>query len=129
MAKFNKQDREKAAVQAAKSRELRQDARALVDSFGLALSARQREKVVAKVGSIPPNYRRDYLKGLRGNLPAAARSQCRDCVGYVREDVTRCTALDCPLYTVRPYQAGTDDTEPDSTVTSPSPGTDPATTT
>jgi hypothetical protein len=35
---------------------------------------------------------------------AAVKLFCLECVGYVRPDVTNCTATRCPLYQHRPYQ-------------------------
>ena len=34
----------------------------------------------------------------------AIKAFCLQCVGYLREDVTSCTALACPLHGYRPYQ-------------------------
>ena len=35
---------------------------------------------------------------------AAIRAFCLRCVGYVRQDITDCTARGCPLWPHRPYQ-------------------------
>ena len=43
----------------------------------------------------------------------AIKAFCLHCTGYVRKDVTNCTALACPLFAYRPYQAGDEsDAEP-----------------
>lgn len=105
---FTPEDRRKAATRAAKTRELRLDATALVDSFNLALSVERRKKVIAAVENMPPTHRRQYLKGVKGNQTAALRSFCCECVGHDRGEVTACTATACPLYSVRPYQDGRD---------------------
>ena len=34
---------------------------------------------------------------------------CLRCVGYVRSDVTSCTAYGCPLHPYRPFQKGTEE--------------------
>jgi hypothetical protein len=59
---------------------------------------------------VPPLY--------QGIAAAACRSRanavklfCLECVGYVRKDVTDCTATKCPLYRWRPYQDGRDEAE------------------
>ena len=39
----------------------------------------------------------------------AIKAFCLQCVGYMREDVARCTALACPLHGYRPYQRGEGD--------------------
>ena len=39
----------------------------------------------------------------------AIRAFCLQCVGYVRNDITNCTATACPLWHYRPYQPGDPD--------------------
>ena len=55
---------------------------------------------------------RDVPELYRGIAASASKSRanavklfCLECVGYVRTDVTGCTATQCPLWTWRPYQA------------------------
>lgn len=66
----------------------------------------------------PPTPGRDVPPLYRGIAAAAGKSRanavklfCLECVGYVRADVTNCTAQRCPLYRWRPYQDGQDDME------------------
>jgi len=40
---------------------------------------------------------------------AAVKLFCLECCGFVRKDVTGCTATACALYRWRPYQDGRDD--------------------
>ena len=42
----------------------------------------------------------------RASPRRAIKAFCLQCVGYVRKDVTECTAIACPLWHYRPYQAG-----------------------
>jgi hypothetical protein len=57
---------------------------------------------------VPPLYR-----GIAAAVPrsraSAVKLFCLECVGYVRADVTTCTAQHCPLYLWRPYQDGSDE--------------------
>lgn len=39
----------------------------------------------------------------------AIKAFCLTCVGFVRADITGCTATHCPLYAYRPYQKGADE--------------------
>ena len=60
-------------------------------------------KIVQKLKDMPANYRRTYRDAMSGNsLRAAVKAFCVECVCYQRDEVTLCTAADCPLY--RPYQ-------------------------
>lgn len=40
---------------------------------------------------------------------AAVKLFCLECVGYIRKDVTECTATKCSLFRWRPYQSGDDE--------------------
>jgi hypothetical protein len=57
---------------------------------------------------VPPLYRGIAADALRSRA-AAVKLFCLECVGYVRKDVTHCTAPKCPLYRWRPYQRGDDE--------------------
>lgn len=58
-------------------------------------------------GEIDPtkrtNPRERWLKNKR-SLRASVDAFCFECVGDKIEEVRHCTAVDCPLYYVRPYQ-------------------------
>lgn len=56
-----------------------------------------------RLAQMPARIRGIYAKGLRSKA-AAIQSQCLECVGYSREDVSGCTDLGCPLWPHRPYQ-------------------------
>jgi len=54
---------------------------------------------------IPKRCRGIYDKAVKGkSLRAAVDAQCLDCCGYSRNEVSVCTAAECPLWAVRPYQ-------------------------
>jgi len=63
------------------------------------------DKVLKKMADIPQVYRQTYRRAMLGkSLRAAVNSFCLECVGYQREEVKNCTAVDCPLFPYRPYQ-------------------------
>lgn len=46
-----------------------------------------------------------FSRAAAGNSRASAiKAMCLECVGFVRKEITLCTAHDCPLYTYRPFQ-------------------------
>jgi len=53
---------------------------------------------------VPVLYRGIAANATRSRA-AAVKLFCLECVGYVRRDVTNCTAPLCPLYRWRPYQS------------------------
>ena len=56
------------------------------------------------------NVIRDALAGT-ASPRRAIKAKCLECVGFVRKDITDCTAKQCPLYAYRPYQSGGIDEE------------------
>jgi hypothetical protein len=77
----------------------------------LALAKWRAEKVAAKAAG-PKAYAKwleenDLKRKLKKTTPMQAiKNFCLYCVGDKREDVTNCTARQCPLYIYRPYQKG-----------------------
>jgi hypothetical protein len=61
------------------------------------------------MSDVPIKYTQVIERARLGTAPprGAIKAFCLTCVGYVRKDVTNCTARACPLYAYRPYQ--TDD--------------------
>ena len=53
---------------------------------------------------VPPLYR-DIAQAAPRSRAAAVKLFCLECVGFVRADVTTCTATRCPLFAWRPYQS------------------------
>jgi len=49
------------------------------------------------------SYRSRYFRALRGELSprGAIRAFCLHCMGWEREEITRCTAKGCPLWRYR----------------------------
>jgi hypothetical protein len=57
-----------------------------------------------RLAEAPDLYRAQYKRALDGKASprVAIKAFCLECVGYVRKDVTNCTAYACPLYEYRP---------------------------
>ena len=66
----------------------------------------EREKQIAvRLAQMPRKYKAVYTKAIEGkSLRSAINAQCLDCVCWQSREVTLCTDLACPLYTVRPYR-------------------------
>lgn len=81
-------------------RKLRQDAMDRVTTTEWA-------QIEKRLAEMPFSMRYRYLQAMTGkSLRAAVNSFCSECVGWVRDEVTKCTAPACPLYPYRPYQVG-----------------------
>ena len=65
----------------------------------------RQEQIAERREAMPRKYRATYDKAVLGkSLRAAVNAQCLECVMWQSKEVTLCTDLGCPLYTVRPYQ-------------------------
>jgi len=63
------------------------------------------QKIAERTRQIPKAYRAVYEKAVSGkSLRAAVNAQCLECTGWQRKEITLCTAKNCSLYAVRPYQ-------------------------
>lgn len=63
------------------------------------------EKV--KKGEIERTPPKDPIQKAKDNpksLRAALNAKCWECACYQRKEVTECTAKDCPLWRLRPWQ-------------------------
>lgn len=56
--------------------------------------------------SVLPLYRGVVKRSFEGKCSprSAIRAKCLDCCCYVREEVTNCQVVLCPLHAFRPYQ-------------------------
>ena len=55
---------------------------------------------------MPGIYRTTYERAVnRQSMRSAVNSTCLECTQWQREEIHHCTALACPLYAYRPYQA------------------------
>lgn len=74
------------------------------------------EQVAKRIAGMPTTCRGAYKKAVNHkSMRAAVNSQCLECVGYIRKEISVCTDLACPLYSYRPFQKRTsgDDTPSD----------------
>ncbi len=72
------------------------------------------DEQVSRLADSPVLYRPVIKRAYQGKSKAAGiKAFCLQCVGYVRDDITGCTALGCPLWPYRPYQKGADDEHED----------------
>ena len=63
------------------------------------------EQITARLATMPRKYRAAYKKAIEGkSLRSAINAQCLHCVCWQSREVTLCTDLACPLYSVRPYR-------------------------
>lgn len=55
---------------------------------------------------IPKLYQGGYERAVCGKASPrqAIKLQCLECVGYERDEITRCTDTGCALYHYRPFQ-------------------------
>ena len=65
----------------------------------------RRPAVKARIAQMPTTCRLTYLKAAtgKGSPRNAIKAFCMECVGWVRPEVTACTATACPLYSFRPF--------------------------
>lgn len=70
------------------------------------LDPARKASVAKRLADMPKSARNTYLRAVGGRAPKAAiRAFCRECCGWQRAEVARCTALACPLYVYRPFQS------------------------
>ena len=62
------------------------------------------EVIEEKIRRMPESCRKNYRKAMEGrSIRGAVTAFCLECVGYIRAEVTVCSAHACPLYPYRPY--------------------------
>lgn len=68
-------------------------------------SGLQGRQIGLRILETPETFIRTYLKAMEGNNRAAGvKAFCAMCMGWNRENVTKCTDKACPLYPYRPFQ-------------------------
>ena len=58
------------------------------------------------IKNVPDSLKPVFLRAYRGSKAAGIKAFCLSCLGYVKKDISACTAKGCPLWTHRPYQKG-----------------------
>ena len=56
--------------------------------------------------NVPESLKPVFLRAYSGSKAAGIKAFCLSCLGYVKKDISACTAKGCPLWTHRPYQKG-----------------------
>jgi hypothetical protein len=70
------------------------------------LDPARRASVLKRLADMPQKHRGAYLRAVGGRSPASGiKAFCSECVGWQRCEVAACTALACPLWGYRPFQA------------------------
>ncbi len=71
------------------------------------VDAKRRSLVSKRLENTPKKLKNRYLSAALGkaSIRSAVRSFCLECIGWEREEVTKCTAYACPLYLYRPFRA------------------------
>ena len=65
----------------------------------------RQERIAQRLRDIPKIYRRIYEQAVKGqSRKAAIHAFCLECTCWQKEEVRKCTSLECPLYVLRPYQ-------------------------
>jgi hypothetical protein len=92
-------------ARAAASRATAKNTTELIKQGGLDLDKGSEASVLRRLEDMPPGMRSAYVLALRGrSIRSAVTAFCRECVGWEREEVRRCTSHACPLYPYRPYK-------------------------
>ena len=69
------------------------------------ISSLRQEAVNKRLAIIPVKCRNVYLKAVEGKSKSAAiKAFCLECVCWLREEITECTDLACPLWANRPFR-------------------------
>jgi len=64
----------------------------------------QRKLKSGEIIKTPAKNPREKWEENKKSLRASINYFCWDCVGEIIQDIRECTAVDCPLWHVRPYQ-------------------------
>ena len=100
----------------------RGDARKARIAAGTITTPDRAKKVERRKSDVPVLYRGLYERVAAGEAShrEAIKAQCLECVCWQRREVTRCTALACPLYLYRPYQDPEEEGDHECAVDEPS---------
>lgn len=65
----------------------------------------KREKMLQQIAEDGPSCLNVFKKAYSGNRPAAMKAMCLQCCWLDRAAIRECTAPECPLWEIRPFQA------------------------
>lgn len=73
-----------------------------------SLSERMALLRARRIETAPMTFRKLLADSMAGKCSPrqAIKAQCSECAGFVRDDITTCTAYACPLWAYRPHQKG-----------------------
>ena len=95
-----------AAVRAAKGAGLAKTTEERFQEATSGLSEAAARAIHKRLLEMPKTVQNGYLRAISGrSKPAGIKAHCLECVGWVRAEVTLCTAPACPLFPYRPFQA------------------------
>lgn len=70
------------------------------------MNSKREAQIAERRAQMPRKYRRLYDRAVEGkSLRSCINAQCLECVCWQSREVTLCTDLACPLYSVRPYRS------------------------
>lgn len=64
----------------------------------------KREKMFQQIAEDGPSCLKVFKKAYSGNRPAAVKALCLECCWLDRAAIRECTATECPLWEIRPFQ-------------------------
>lgn len=66
----------------------------------------RRETIDKQVAAAPESAKGILKRAYLGDGPRsnAIKAMCLSCVGFEREQITKCTGFSCPLWAYRPFQ-------------------------
>ena len=68
------------------------------------------DQQIIEMDACPVSAKGILERAYAGNSRATAiKAMCLQCVGYIRAEITNCSAYGCPLRPYRPYQNGVED--------------------
>lgn len=75
-------------------------------TIGKSFSPARETAIRKRAADVPAKYRPGYLCAAQGKASPrrAIKSFCLECVMWLPEEVTLCTAPACPLFAYRPFQ-------------------------
>ena len=70
------------------------------------MNQERQERIAERLQQMPKIHRANYRDAVSGrSRKSAIKAFCLECVQWQKEEVRLCTALACPLFPYRPYQA------------------------
>lgn len=86
-----------------------------IESVTPTATAQGPRSLVAQVAAtVPVKFRAGFLKATEGKCSprAAIKAKCLDCANYTIAEVTHCTVVACPLWSLRPFRKAREGSEP-----------------